>query len=192
MSTHVFDNLQINDTTTLLTGTITTVNSEMHFVPATNLPLSMDLSGVSNIRTTTPSGLSKTVFANQCTINTNTGNNAIPIFKALVRNTAFGGLKVYVTISDSNNNIQRFDEFIGIVQGSSINPPQIQQVSSICNSIPTTSNLSQILSSTSSNSVYTFTYNFPWSNMATLTISIWVEWFGSVSTVLGGASANFS
>lgn len=189
MSTHVFENLTVRKNVLLTTsGTLSTSGVDLQLLPGPDQHAVTGLQGSGNARTV-QAGLSKTVFLGGTTLAAAAGTNTVPLFNVALTAATWGGLKLFVNLSDAAGVSQRFDEFIGVFQGSTLTAPQLYQVASVCAGTTSGGNLSAVTAGTFTGTNLPFTYSFPYPVADTVGVSGFIEWYGGAAAAFGGPTA---
>lgn len=179
MSKHVFDFLKVQNDISLSTGTIsTTGNADLQLVPVIDRDAVCLLSGKGNMKID-QGGLSKIAFTTGTSLTTTTGMNSLNIFSGSLSSAAYGGLKVFVTVSNASAVMKRFDEYSAMVSvPASGQVARLYQLSSV-NSGTIASPSSSMTAGTTTNSGLVFSYSFPATSVELVNIGCFVEWYGS-------------
>ena len=181
MSTHVYDNLQVEKNFIMHSGgTISSGVTDLKLVPDANRTLRLGLTGASNLKTCTGS-MSKTVFISNNLATSVIGTNTLGLFKIAVSQPqqSVGGIKIFVSVTDAGVN-QKFDEFMGVIQGNST-PPQIYQLSTLVTGTHSSNvTLSTVTAQAASNGIIPFQYSFPYDvQNNSVAVSCFIEWYGT-------------
>lgn len=169
-------------------GTISSTGVDLQLVPETDRMLNIGLTGLSNQKTIA-GNMSKTMFMTSTLTSTSIGNNVMPLFNVAVTGSTVGGLKAFVSITDDQVS-ERFDEFIGSLQGNTTFTPRVYQLSSLCSGSLSLGDVASSLTADSiSENIYPFSYSFPYQANHTVQVSCCIEWYGTADACFGAAGS---